>query len=318
MQETRRCVYTTSLMHNFAFSLLVTVAMLCGGTVNAEVVSKKITFISAEIAFNTLAEAYRNNYEDLLIAIFGDQYKDFVMIADKTAAREDRLKFAQHYDDHAEVVYLADGSAELIIGQLAWPYPIPAVKKGGKWYLDTARGIDEILWRRIGRNERAAIDICNTYVKAQLVYITKNHGKSDVKEYARKLVSSPGQKDGLYWNSSINGDKSPLDPLLRDQHDYFAGKEKDEPVWGYYYRIITRQGENAPGGKAEYVINNNMVAGFALVAHPADYGSSGIMTFMVNHDGQVFQKDLGEDTLKSVKAIAEYNPDETWRVVTLE
>ncbi len=283
--------------------------------VSNTVYADQMTFSSAEQAYKSLAEAYRNNDQSLLISMFGDENIDFIMIADKTAAREDRLKFAELYDEYSDVIFESEDKAILLVGLLAWPYPIPVIREKNQWRFDSTQGIEEIINRRIGRNELATIDICNAYIEAQRLYASIDRDGDKVLEYAQKLVSSPGQRDGLYWKSGEKDEVSPLGPLVSDQSDYYEGKERSEPIWGYYYRILTRQGDMVPGGQYDYIINGNMIAGFALLAYPAEYGTSGIMTFVVNHQEQVFEKDLGEETLKIVKEITEYNPDTSWTEV---
>lgn len=297
----------------FAFSLNCTGFSFSAA---AGELKQKATFASAEIAFKALAEAYRNNDENLLISMFGVENQDLVIIADKTAAREDRLNFSYYYDQYADVIYEEEDKAVLILGPLGWPFPIPVIKENNHWQFDAEQGKEEILNRRIGRNELAAIAICNAYVAGQQLYGAKDLDGDHVFEYAQKTVSTPGKKDGLYWKPKGNEEVSPLGPLVSQQSAYFKDKETSEPIWGYYFRILTRQGDNVPGGKYDYIINNNMIAGFALVAYPAEYGNSGIMTFQVNHQGRVFEKDMGKDTAKIAGEMTEYNPDETWTLVT--
>lgn len=289
-------------------------ALAAGSTASAQMQ----TFTSAEQAFGVIAEAYRNNDEKLLIELFGEEFKGFVEAEDKTAAREDRLKFTELYDEYSGVVYDNEKRAILLIGRLAWPFPIPVIREDGRWYFDAAQGYEEILDRRVGRNELAVIDICKAYVKAQWLYASEDRDGDEVAEFAQKLISTPGTQNGLYWQSDERGELSPLGPLFSKQADYFAGKKLSEPVWGYYYRILTSQGDKVPGGRYNYVINDNKIAGFALLAYPANYTISGIMTFVINHRGLIYQKDLGEDTIKFTAELMEYNPDETWNQVAEE
>src|SRR6185369_9031115 len=213
----------------------------------------------------------------------------------------------------------------MVIGKNAWPMPIPIVQDDKGWHFDTATGIQEILARRIGADELAAIDVLHTYVDAQMAYASEDHDGSQVLKYAQRIISSPGKKDGLYWPAKEGEEQSPFGPFVAELPSYLQQrdlqkdaqkKEKErEPYMGYYFRILTRQGENAPGGRYDYIINGNMIAGFGMVAVPAEYGDTGIMTFVVNHQGKIFQKDLGDDTPVAAAAIQDYNPDESWELV---
>jgi hypothetical protein len=195
--------------------------------------------------------------------------------------------------------------------------PIPIVKTDKGWHFDVAEGADEIISRRIGANELAAIDNLNAYVDAQVQYASADRDGDVVLEYAQKINSSPGQKDGLYWESAAGSadELSPFGPFVAEKAAYLADREPGDPFMGYYYRIVSRQGENAPGGRYDYVINGNMIAGFAMIAWPADYGSSGVMTFIVNQNGTVYQKDLGDATEVGAAAVQAYDPDSTWAEV---
>jgi len=209
-----------------------------------------------------------------------------------------------------------ENKAVLIVGNDEWPLPIALVKAGNEWHFDTESGLDEILNRRIGRNELSAIKVVDAYVEAQFNYAAKDRDHDDVLEYAQKFLSSPGQQDGLYWEDDVREEPSPLGPLMAQARAeaYFSSKSSEaQPYHGYYYKILTQQGTSAAGGKYDYVINGNMIAGFGLIAFPAKYGSSGIMTFMVNHQGKVYEKDLGEKTSHLVKDIKAFNP-EGWKL----
>jgi Protein of unknown function (DUF2950) len=207
----------------------------------------------------------------------------------------------------------------LVVGTNNWPFPIPIVKTNGGWYFDTAAGRDEILDRRIGHNELAVLDTMRAYVDAQREYASAYRDDSQVLKYAQKIVSSPGKTDGLYWPIELNDVESPLGPSVAAAQDlgYFSKKNADqaepEPFHGYFFKILTRQGKHAPGGKYDYVINDNMIGGFAMVAWPAEYGQSGVMTFIVNQQGVVYQKDLGPDTAKIARKMTRYDPDDSWQ-----
>jgi len=203
----------------------------------------------------------------------------------------------------------------LTVGKKQWPFPIPIVKDAQGWRFDTDAGRDEIINRRIGRNELNAIAVCRSYVEAQRQYAGRDRNGTGILEYARKFTSSPGKKDGLYWPSDVSQEMSPFGPLIAPSSDYQAARKKGSPYYGYYFRILERQGPQVPGGAFNYMINGHMLAGFALVAFPADYGTSGVMTLVVNQWGQVYQKDLGVDTARVAGAMTEYNPDRSWAIV---
>ena len=208
----------------------------------------------------------------------------------------------------------------LIVGKQDWPFPIPLVKKGQSWVFDTEKGRQEILNRRIGGNELFTIQACLAVVDAQREYAMKIHDndKSGLLEYAQKFVSDPGKKNGLYWEVKAGEPESPLGPIMTQiKSEGYEKKPSGAPVpyHGYYYRILTAQGKDAPGGAYSYLVKGKMIGGFAVVAYPAEYGNSGVMTFIVNHDGKVFQKNLGKNTATVAKSMKEYNPDKTWTEV---
>ncbi len=201
----------------------------------------------------------------------------------------------------------------LYIGSEAWPVPFPLVMDDGSWNFDTEAGIEEVVNRRIGINELNAISICRAYIDAQVQYSSVD--RDEVQEYAQKIASTEGKKDGLFWKSEDDEELSPFGPLIADSKNYLEGREPGDPFKGYYYKIISRQGSDAAGGRYDYIINDNMIAGFAFIAFPADYGNSGIMTFMCNHQGKVYQKSFGEDSDLIAAGIDKYNPDESWSEV---
>ena len=210
----------------------------------------------------------------------------------------------------------ADGSLTVVMGRQDWPMPVPLVKEEQGWRYDTAAGIEEIDDRRIGSNELTAIGLLRSYVDAQLQYAQEDRDGDKVLEYAQKIVSAPGQQDGLYWQAQAGAELSPLGPLVAEADAYTKDYHKrGEPYHGYYFKILTAQGANPPGGKYDYIINGNMIAGFAMVAWPADYGHSGVMTLAVNHQGTVFEKDFGDDTAKLAPEITAYDPDQSWEAV---
>lgn len=269
-------------------------------------------FETPEAAAQAVVEAAKANDENALIDIFGAKYRSLVATVDHVANRENREKFARAAAEH--LVLRPDGNDKVIIvaGFQAWPMPIPIVRQGASWHFDAAAGGEEILNRRIGRNELAAIELLRAYVAAQRQYASKPRDGSRVRAFARKVASSPGKRDGLYWpaDPGKGEEMSPFGPLVRDPDK----RKASEPYNGYYFKILTRQGAAAPGGPYSYIINGRMVAGYAMVAAPAQYGQTGIKTFIVNHYGDVYESDLGPDTLKKLGAMTEYNPTSKWKL----
>ena len=215
----------------------------------------------------------------------------------------------------------SDNLVILEMGDDLWPFPVPIARRDGGWSFDTETGKDELLNRRIGRNELGTVQVMREYVEAQREYASSDHDGDEILEYAQRLVSSPGKQDGLYWPPDLDVTLSPLGPLVAfAQMEGYSPELRAEdeaergPYHGYYFKILPRQGKHARGGKYNYVINGNMIAGFALVAWPADYGTSGIMTFLVNQQGRVFQKDLGPKTSRLASKMDEFDPDPSWKL----
>ena len=275
------------------------------------------TYESPQAAIEDMLAALKDYDTDTMLAIFGHKHAEDIIGTDKTAAR---IAGEKAYEAAQEVYALREDGPDsrvLVIGQKAWPFPIPLIKSDGRWRFDTDAGIEEVINRRIGRNELSAIDVCGAYIDAQRLYASTDRDDDGVREYAQRLASTPGMKDGLYWesDSADAGELSPFGPLVAAAWDYLEDRQSSDPFKGYHFRILTRQGENPPGGRYDYVINGNMIAGFALLAHPAEWGHSGIMTFVCSHHGKVLEKDLGADTLEAVKAIQAFDPDDSWQEV---
>ena len=269
------------------------------------------TFSSAEEASNALVTAARNNDEKAMLEILGPDGKRIVSSGDATEDAENRANFVKKYEDMHRLVKEPDGTTVLYIGAHNWPAPIPLVNKGKLWYFDTEAGKKEILYRRIGRNELSAIRVCQELVAAQKDFSAQHGG-----EYAQKIFSDEGQHNGLYWKATAGEPQSPVGPLVASAvAKGYAKSLKAEPTpyRGYYFHILVRQGKNGPGGAKSYIVNGNMTEGFAFVAYPAEYRSSGVMTFIVNEDGVVYEKDLGKKTDALAKTMQEYNPDSTWQ-----
>jgi Protein of unknown function (DUF2950) len=266
-------------------------------------------FESAQQAIDALVSAARAGDKTAIIEILGPDGEDIVSSGDEVADRATRDKFIAAYDAKHSLTE-ENGETIVVIGDDDWPFPIPIVQKDKAWEFATAEGIDEILRRRIGRDELAAIKVAHAYVDAQKDYAALDPNGP---VYAQRIVSSPGKKDGLYWPTEDGETPSPLGELMAQAsaEGYKVG-DKPIPYHGYFYRILKRQGDGAPGGARDYVVDGKMTGGFALIAFPATYGNSGIMTFMVNQDGTVFQKDLGPDSEDIAEKTDSFSPDETW------
>jgi hypothetical protein len=277
------------------------------------------TFAAPEEAVAGLVSAVKSEDHAELRAIFGPAAEDLVN-PDTVQAANEFEAFATALGETNRLVRESDTRRVLELGNDAWAFPVPIVQRDGRWFFDTAAGKEEVLNRRIGGNELSALEVVRAYVQAQREYASRDRDGGEVLKYAQKIISTPGAKDGLFWSPDFDDEISPLGPLFADAADegYRQGQQNpgDEPhpFHGYFFKILTRQGKHAPGGKYDYVINGNMIGGFALVAWPAEYGKSGIMTFIVNQQGRVYQKDLGSQTTKSAETMKAYDPDNTWTV----
>lgn len=274
------------------------------------------SFDSPEAAADALAGAWHGESPDDLVRIFGPGGAKLVVTGDATADRETRTRLAAEFDVQHRVERKGNDKAFLILGNDEFPYPIPLVRVAKRWRFDTAAGEQEILDRRIGRDELHAIEVCRAYVESQREFAAKDALGNGLHEFARRIASSPGKHDGLYWQAHSGERESPFGPLIADAAAEGYGTASSEmlsPYQGYFFRILQRQGANAPGGTLEYVANGHMTRGFALVAYPAKYADSGIMTFLVNQDGIVFEKNLGADTARIARQILSFNPDKSWR-----
>ena len=267
--------------------------------------------------YTALVAAARADDTKALLAILGPQGDSLVQSGDPVADKEALKRFVAAYDEFHRIEFQDEmQEAVLVVGNEEWPMPIPAVVEKGAWYLDSAAGLDEILNRRIGRNELSVIEVCQAYVDAQLEYASIDRDNNRYIEYAQKFLSSPGKHDGLYWPTSEGEEDSPLGPLVVEaqSHGYTVNGQSEGPTpyYGYFYRILYGQGPHAAGGAYDYIINGHMVGGFAMVAYPAQYGVTGIMTFIVNQDGAIYQKDLGKSTASAVAKIKVYDPGTGW------
>jgi len=275
-------------------------------------------FATPDEAANALLNGFKTNNADELKAIFGPNVERELSSGDPVSDRHDRDVMALAMGQSWRWAPAGADTQELVIGDEQWPFPAPLVKVRGGWQFDTDAGADEMLSRRIGRNELRAIDVCRDYVMAQKEYASQPRDGRLAGLYAQQFRSSPGRQDGLYWRTGAAETPSPMGHLVAQAvvEGYDENKSASQPLWGYHFRVLTSQGAAAKGGARSYLVNGEMSGGFGLVAYPADYGRGGIMTFIVNQDGVVYQKDLGEDTLKVAAGLSEYNPDGTWAEVT--
>jgi hypothetical protein len=277
-------------------------------------------FASPRDAVNALVTAAQNNDANAIHAIFGPEGQKLVS-PDAVQAAQGYNLFIKRLIEKVELVTNSDTSLSLLLGADGWPFPIPLEKQGGQWSFDADAGKQEILNRRIGMNELGAISVCRTYVDAQREYASQDRDGDGVLAYAQFLHSDPNTHDGLFWPAQPGEELSPFGPLIAAAHaegyEHTAKmiNEHLAPYHGYYFKILTRQGKHAPGGKYDYVINGHMIAGFALVAWPAEWGNTGIMTFIVNQQGKVYQCDLSKKTGKIASDMTTFDPDEHWTVV---
>jgi hypothetical protein len=289
-------------------------ALLC---TTASIVSAQQDFKTPDEAASALAGAAKAGDRKAIVTVLGPDGQDIVSSGDEVADAATRQKFVAAYDAKHQIAMEGDNKAILVIGQEDFPLPIPLVRKDGLWRFDTAAGREEILFRRVGRDELDAIQSCLAYVDAQNEYAERDRTGAGANTYAQRIISEPGKKDGLYWPTSQGEDASPLGELIAEAtaQGYRPGGGRT-PFHGYYFKILTKQGPAAPGGELDYIVGGKMIGGFALVAYPAEYRNSGVMTFIVNHTGNVFQKDLGPDTAKLAERMTSFNPDQSWTKVT--
>src|SRR5215469_5892259 len=303
-----------------AFFLAVTAAIgLAGCQKSEQAPGGPKTFASPVAAGSAVYEAAKAGDTNALLAIFGPNASELIISGDPVQDKAGRDKFVADYDQMNRWGRLPSGGRVLSVGAENYPFPFPLMKNSsGQWYFDSSEAKDEILARRIGDNELETIDVLNTIADAQTEYFSKIHDASKVHQYARRFVSDPGKQNGLYWTAGDKEAESPLGPLVaRASAEGYGGSSQQapQPFHGYFYRILTKQGDHAKGGAKEYIVEGSMTQGFAALAYPAEYRKSGVMTFLINHDGIIFQKDLEENTAETVKAITEFNPDSTWSPV---
>ncbi len=274
------------------------------------------TFASVEDAAKALLDAVKSGNRKEMLAILGEDGKGIVWSGDEVADRNGRERFVAAYNEQHKFE-AGGGKVVMVVGRDDFPFAVPIVPDGPAWRFDTAAGKEEILNRRIGRNELNTIQTCLAYVDAQREYYARDPDRDSLLQYAQKFTSTPGKKDGLYWPTKPGEPPSPLGLLVARARGEGYTKQSEGSVayWGYYYRILTAQGKDAPGGAYDYLAHGRMIGGFGLVAFPAQYGVSGVMTFVVNQDGVVYQKDLGPKTDAIARGIKQFNPDQTWAKV---
>jgi hypothetical protein len=280
--------------------------------------SKAKNYASPEEAFAALIAALKAGKQAETIAVLGPAATPLIASGDKVADREGRARFLKAYEEANKIEKPDDAKAVLSVGKDAWPFPIPAVKDAAGWHFDAKAGAEEILNRRIGRNELYTIQAMLAFGDAERDYYRLNPQKAKLSQYAQKFASSPGKRDGLYYPIKAGEPKSPLGPRYEAavQEGYkSSGSDAPAAYHGYKYRILKAQGPDAPGGAFDYVVRGAMIGGYALIAWPATYGNSGVMTFMVNQEGVVYQKDLGPGTDEAARKITRYNPDNSWKKV---
>ena len=297
---------------------LLLVLVLCLTGCNKSDKSSSKVFSSPDDAGSVLLQAARSGDQNALLAVFGPESKSILSSGDAVQDKIAVDAFVAAYAQMHRWRKMVDGSQVLLVGADNFPFPIPLKKDGsGQWFFDTAAGKDEILARRIGRNELAVIDVCGALADAQAEYFSMRLDQAGPQQYALKFISDTGKQNGLYWKSSEGQPQSPLGPLAAFASDegYSVKANSHAPFHGYYFHMLSRQGSHAPGGAKEYVVDGKMVGGFAFVAYPAEYGNSGVMTFIINQDGVLLQKDLGKTTTETATAMSEFDPDAGWTPV---
>jgi hypothetical protein len=300
---------------------LQAIAFACalGLSATSQAATSQRVFKSPEEATTALVQAVKANDRAAVLAIVGQSASDWVSSGDAIADRAANARFVQRYDEKHTISAAGDDRATMVIGNDDWPFAFPLVKTKAGWRFDTEAGKQELLARRVGGNELAVVNVLLAIVDAQREYASADRDASGVRQYAAKVVSSPGKKDGLYWPTKAGEPESPLGPLVaRAAAAGYKKSEGPQPYHGYYFKVLTKQGPNAKGGPLDYVAKGRMIGGFAALAYPARYANSGVMTFIVNHDGVVYERDLGPDTAKRAAAITSFDPGPDWKPVKPE
>ncbi len=279
-------------------------------------------FGTPEAAVESLVASLRQDDEKALTAILGPDAEIVLSSGDENDDRAGRAKFLEFYDEKNQLVRDGDSKVEIVIGKLEWPFPVPVVRTKERWVFDVTAGKEEVLDRRIGRNELQSVQVLLAIVDAQREYAQKDRDGDGLLEYAAKFRSTPGAKDGLYWTAAEGEGQSPLGLFAaKAQEEHYTAKSPEagpQPYHGYLYRILLKQGKSATGGAYEYMANDSMMGGFAVIATPAEYGNSGVMTFMISYEGGVYQKDLGPDTAEIAAEIESFDPDSSWKKMSAD
>lgn len=304
-----RCSHGYSVVRRLVLGLLLALPLLVTPAAAAQQ-----TFATPEAAVSALIDALRADDDVALLAIFGEEHRRLVVSPDRAENSAMRAQSLARIESYHLLEVTAPGRRALLVGNEAWPFPIPLVRESDVWRFATELGEDELVNRRIGANEREAIAVLRAYIDAQRQYAARDRDGDEVLEYAQRLASQEGKQDGLYWPADpAQGDEaSPFGPLIAASAAYLKGHQAGDAYRGYHFRVLKRQGRNAPGGAFSYVINGNMIAGFALIAYPAEYGRSGVMSFIVSNNGQIYEKNVA----KGAAQISEFNPDASWRRVS--
>jgi hypothetical protein len=301
--------------HWLAFSLITAVTT----TFSMSAVARPHPYETPEAAVKALVEAARTGDSKAILNVIGPESKPWVFTGDTVSDKTDWQRFLKEYDAKNSLEKIGTNKVILHAGYSDWFFPAPIVMSYGAWAFDPVAGREEVTNRRVGANELSTIQTLLAVVDAQREYAAADKEKDGKDYYALKFISSPGSKDGLYWPTEAEEATSPLGPLVgeasRKGYDVKASHGRPQPYHGYYYKMITKQGANTPDGAYDYLVNGKLMGGFAVVAYPVSYGVSGVKTFVVNHDGKVFEKDLGPETLKTATEMSVYNPDTTWKAV---
>jgi Protein of unknown function (DUF2950) len=304
---------------NLLFTTLMAIAATFVSCNKSQPTNGPQSFASAENAGQAIYAAAKNGDSNGLVAIFGPEANELVFSGDPVQDKAGLDLFVSRYDQMHRWGKLANGGMVLDVGAENYPFPFALLKNSdGQWYFDSSTAKQEILARRIGGNELATVDALNAIADAQDEYFSQTHDNSQVRQYAQKFISADGKQNGLYWKpADENQPESPLGPLAAhaSAEGYAGNTQPPQPFQGYFYRILTRQGEKAHGGAKEYIVKGAMTGGYAILAYPAEYGNSGVMSFLINQDSVVFESDLGENTMAAAKAINAFNPDGAWKPV---
>lgn len=297
---------------------LASFTLLGAGYAHAQ--DSQASYASAEEAVTALIEAVRSDDPvEAIVEVLGPDGEDIASTGDPVADEDRRERFLAAFEESHSIEQEEDGAATLVVGNDEFPFPIPIVSAEGKWRWDTETGLDEILSRWIGENELSTIEVMGAFVAAQLEYAERERVAGAGIQYARRLLSRDGKKDGLYWPAAEGEDESPMGPLIAQaqREGYKLKTGEDQRAYhGYVYRMLYGQGSHAEGGAMDFIVQDRMIGGFGLIATPAEYGISGVMTFIVNQDGVVFEKDLGPESAAEAKRIKLFDPDDTWQKVS--